>query len=157
MVHDGGGNYRCNTSNTGGSNSSRTAPAVVAVVGGWWWGGGRGGGGKSKENRHSRSSSSWYSTSSRSSSVVGIVVLEWEWKEGEWGGGVNQAYSRFSTTHGHITDWKLDLVVYAGVCVWVKCWPVLLGPNDLRPTGLGCQQGEWKGSRVILGVAVRGG
>ncbi len=33
------------------------------------------------------------------------------------GGGVNQAYSRLSTTHGHITDCKLDSVVYAGV--WV--------------------------------------
>ena len=32
-------------------------------------------------------------------------------------GGGNQAYSRLSTTHGHITDCKLDLVVYAGVCV----------------------------------------
>ncbi len=34
------------------------------------------------------------------------------------GGGVgwlNQAYSRLSTTHGHITDCKLDSVVYAGV------------------------------------------
>ena len=33
---------------------------------------------------------------------------------------VNQAYSRLSTTHGHITDCKLDLVVYAGICVWVR-------------------------------------
>ncbi len=33
------------------------------------------------------------------------------------GGWVNQAYSRFSTTHGHITDCKLDSVAYAGVCV----------------------------------------
>ncbi len=33
------------------------------------------------------------------------------------GWGVNQAYSRLSTTHGHITDCKLDSVVYAGVCV----------------------------------------
>ncbi len=32
-------------------------------------------------------------------------------------GGGNQAYSRLSTTHGHITDCKLDSVVYAGVCV----------------------------------------
>ncbi len=32
------------------------------------------------------------------------------------GGGGNQAYSRLSTTHGHMTDW-LDSVVYAGVCV----------------------------------------
>ncbi len=33
------------------------------------------------------------------------------------GGGGDQAYSRLSTTHGHITDCKLDSVVYAGVCV----------------------------------------
>ncbi len=33
------------------------------------------------------------------------------------GGWVNEAYSRLSTTHGHITDCKLDSVVYAGVCV----------------------------------------
>ncbi len=33
------------------------------------------------------------------------------------GEGVDQAYSRLSTTHGHITDCKLDSVVYAGVCV----------------------------------------
>ncbi len=33
------------------------------------------------------------------------------------GGGVNKAYNRLSTTHGHITDCKLDSVVYAGVCV----------------------------------------
>ncbi len=32
-------------------------------------------------------------------------------------GEVNQAYSRLSTNHGHITDCKLDSVVYAGVCV----------------------------------------
>ncbi len=32
-------------------------------------------------------------------------------------GWANQAYSRLSTTHGHITDCKLDSVVYAGVCV----------------------------------------
>ncbi len=30
---------------------------------------------------------------------------------------VNKAYSRLSTTNGHITDCKLDSVVYAGVCV----------------------------------------
>ncbi len=33
------------------------------------------------------------------------------------GGGGNQAYSRFSTTHGHVTDCKLDSVVYASLCV----------------------------------------
>ncbi len=36
---------------------------------------------------------------------------------GIMGGGGTQAYSRLSTTHGHITDCKLDSVVYAGVCV----------------------------------------
>ena len=38
------------------------------------------------------------------------------------GGGVggNWAYSRLSTTHGHITNCKLDWVVYAGVCVEAK-------------------------------------
>ncbi len=36
------------------------------------------------------------------------------------GGWVNQAYSRLSTTHGHITDCKLYSVVYAGVCVGVN-------------------------------------
>ncbi len=36
------------------------------------------------------------------------------------GGWVNQAYSRLSTTHGHITDCKLDSVVYAGGCVCVN-------------------------------------
>ncbi len=40
----------------------------------------------------------------RSVTVKGVV-----------GGWVNQAYSRLSTTHGHITDCKLDSVVYAGV------------------------------------------
>ncbi len=36
------------------------------------------------------------------------------------GGCVIQAYSRLSTTHGHITDCKLDSVVYSGVyvCHW---------------------------------------
>ncbi len=32
------------------------------------------------------------------------------------GGGGDQDYSRLSTTHGHITDCKLNSVVYAGVC-----------------------------------------
>ncbi len=36
------------------------------------------------------------------------------------GGWVNHACSRLSTMHGHITDCKLDSVVYAGVCVWVN-------------------------------------
>ncbi len=31
------------------------------------------------------------------------------------GGGGDQAYSRLSTTHGHITNCKLDWMVYAGV------------------------------------------
>ncbi len=38
---------------------------------------------------------------------------------GGWGGGGGrgQVYSRLSTTRGHITDCKLDSVVYAGACV----------------------------------------
>ena len=35
------------------------------------------------------------------------------------GGGVIQAYSLLSTTHGHITDCKLYSVVHAGVCVLI--------------------------------------
>ncbi len=34
-----------------------------------------------------------------------------------WVGGWIRLYSRLSTTHGHITDCKLDSVVYVGVCV----------------------------------------
>ncbi len=45
--------------------------------------------------------------------VIAIVFLAFV----SWGGGVNQAYSRLSTTHGHITDCNLDSVVYADVCV----------------------------------------
>ncbi len=44
----------------------------------------------------------------------GQSVLERE------GGGVNQTYSWLSTTHGHITDRKLDSAVYAGLCMWVN-------------------------------------
>ncbi len=33
------------------------------------------------------------------------------------GVGVNTAYNQLSTTHGHITDCKLDSVVHAGVGV----------------------------------------
>ncbi len=33
-------------------------------------------------------------------------------------GGGDQAYTRLSTTHGHIMDCKLYSVVYAGVGVW---------------------------------------
>ncbi len=38
------------------------------------------------------------------------------------GVGVNQAYSRLSTTHSHITDCKLDSVVYAGVYACELMW-----------------------------------
>ncbi len=55
------------------------------------------------------------------------------------GGSVNQAYSRFSTTHGHIANCKLGSVAYAGLCVVSYCGPVLFRPNDLRPTIFECQ------------------
>ncbi len=45
-----------------------------------------------------------------------MAVLKFWWMH--WGG--DQAYSRLSTTHGHITDCKLDSVVYADVCVCVN-------------------------------------
>ncbi len=54
-------------------------------------------------------------------------------------GWVNQAYSRLSTTHGHITNCKLDSVVYADVCMVILCGPVLFWLNDLHLTILGCQ------------------
>ncbi len=56
-----------------------------------------------------------------------------------WVVRVNQTYSRLSTTHGHITDCKLDSVVYAGVCVWAHVDLSYFGPNDLRPTVFRCQ------------------
>ncbi len=49
------------------------------------------------------------------------------------GGWVNQAYSRLSTTHGHITDCKLDSVVYAGVCVVILMWTCLVWPERSTP------------------------
>ncbi len=58
--------------------------------------------------------------------LVSSLVLAYPKKEGQFvldtdakdmGIGRNQAYSRLSTTHGHIIDCKLDSVVYAGVCV----------------------------------------
>ncbi len=52
------------------------------------------------------------------------------------GGGLNQAYSRLSTPHGHITDCKLDSVVYAG------------GPNDLHPISFGMVMAGTSGTEV---------
>ncbi len=46
--------------------------------------------------------------------------------------GVNQAYSRLLTTHGHITDCKLDSVVYVGACVWVM-WACLVWAERSTP------------------------
>ncbi len=48
-----------------------------------------------------------------------------------------QANSRLSTTHDHITDCKLDSVVCAGVCLVVYCGLLLFRPNDRRPTVFG--------------------
>ncbi len=47
-------------------------------------------------------------------------------------GWMNQAYSRLSTTHGHITDCKLDSVAYAGVSVVILLWTCLVWAE--RPT-----------------------
>ncbi len=58
------------------------------------------------------------SSSPMKSFFDGISVRRTRWC---WGGGgvmgrVNQVYRRLSTTHGHITDCKLDSVVHADVC-----------------------------------------
>ncbi len=49
------------------------------------------------------------------------------------GVGVNQAYSRLSTTRGHITDCKLDSVGYAGVCVVIVMWTCLVWAERSPP------------------------
>ncbi len=46
---------------------------------------------------------------------------------------MNQAYSRLSTTHGHITSCKLDSVVYAGVCVGILMWACLVWAKRSKP------------------------
>ncbi len=51
--------------------------------------------------------------------------------------GVNQAYSRVSTTHGDITDCKLDSVVYAGVCVVSLMWTCIVWVEQSTPDNFG--------------------
>ncbi len=46
---------------------------------------------------------------------------------------MNQDYSRLSTTHGHITDCKLDSVVYAGVCVVILMWTCFVWAERSTP------------------------
>ncbi len=46
---------------------------------------------------------------------------------------MNQAYSRLSTTHGNITDCKLDLVVYAGVSEVILMWTCLVWTERSTP------------------------
>ncbi len=48
-------------------------------------------------------------------------------------GWMNQAYSQLSTTHGHITDCKLDSVVYAGVSVVILMWICLVWAERSTP------------------------
>ncbi len=74
---------------------------------------------------------------------------------GGGGGGVNQAYSRLSTTHGYITDCKLDSVVHASVCEVILCGPVLFGLNDLCPTIFGCQATDWNPPQVSRKESLR--
>ncbi len=73
------------------------------------------------------------------SSVSKSAVLCWG------GGGVNQAYSQLSTTHGHFTDCKLDFMwsmqmyawwfnvdlSYLGRTISVLCWDVCVGSNSI--------------------------
>ncbi len=53
--------------------------------------------------------------------------------------GVNQAYSRLSTTHGHITDCKLDSVVYVGVYACEIMWTCLVRAERSTPDIFACQ------------------
>ncbi len=54
------------------------------------------------------------------------------------GEGGNQAYSRLSTTHGHITDCKLDSVVYAGqVYACELMWTCLVWAERSTPDSFG--------------------
>ncbi len=57
-----------------------------------------------------------------------------------WDGWMNQAYSRLSTTHGHITDCKMDSVVYAGVSVVIfNVGPSCLGRTNYARQFLGAK------------------
>ncbi len=49
---------------------------------------------------------------------------------------MNQAYSRLSTTHGHITDCKFDSVVYAGVRVVILMWTCRVWAERSTPDNL---------------------
>ncbi len=49
---------------------------------------------------------------------------------------MNQAYSRLSTTHGHITESKLDSVVYAGVSVVILIWTCLVWAEHWQRSGV---------------------
>ncbi len=46
---------------------------------------------------------------------------------------MNQAYIRLSTTHGHITDCKLDSVVYTNVSVMILMWTCLVWAERTTP------------------------
>ncbi len=48
-------------------------------------------------------------------------------------GWMNQAYSRLSTTHGHITYCKLDSLVSASVSVVILMWTCLVWAEQSTP------------------------
>ncbi len=45
----------------------------------------------------------------------------------------------FQTTHCHITNCKLDSVVYAGVCMVIFMWTCLVWAERSTPDKFGCQ------------------
>ncbi len=63
-----------------------------------------------------------------------IVLLHNIWKMDGW---MNQAYSRLSTTHGHITDYKLLVYMYWTRLVLVRPAASLYSASPLKhhPTG----------------------
>ncbi len=62
------------------------------------------------------------------------------------GWGVNQVYSWISTTHGHITDCKLDSVVYAGLQVHAceLMWTCLVWAEQSTPDSFGVPRHQFR-------------
>ncbi len=66
-------------------------------------------------------------------------VMLHAWKVGGGGGGIRHW---LPTTHGHITDCKLDSVVHAGVCGCMcggLIWTCLVWVDRSTPNSFGCQ------------------
>ncbi len=82
--------------------------------------------------------------------VMWCSELHWSKVHGE---GVNQAYSCLSNTYGHITDCKLDSVVYTVVCVVIcELYGKVseLGTVQLPTFSLGCVSGSFNSCNLSM-------